>query len=123
MRSALVSQTTLATIENWVSDKKVSEVVDALVAVSVPVAPILQIDEAIEDPHVKARGVIVEVEHKTAGTVRMPGFPLKMSATPGTIRLAAPLLGEHTAEVLKEMLGYTDEQIQELRKAGAIVTP
>lgn len=100
-----------------------SEVVDALVAVSVPVAPILQIDEAIEDPHVKARGIIVEVEHKTAGKVRMPGFPLKMSATPGEIRLAAPLLGEHSAEVLKEMLGYTDEQIQELRKAGVVVTP
>ncbi|MCK4438463.1 hypothetical protein KAV47_05270 [Candidatus Bathyarchaeota archaeon] len=46
-----------------------------------------------------------------------------MSATPGTIRLAAPLLGEHSAEVLKEMLGYTDEQIQELRKAGVVVTP
>ncbi len=110
-------------LENWVQDKKVSEVVDALVAVSVPVAPILQIDEAIEDPHVKARGAIVEVEHKTAGKVRMPGFPLKMSATPGTIRLAAPLLGEHSAEVLKEMLGYTNEQIQELRKAGVVVTP
>jgi len=87
------------------------------------VAPILQIDEALEDTHVKARGTIVEVEHRTAGKVRMPGFPLKMSATPGTIRLAAPLLGEHTVEVLSEMLGYTDEQIQELRKAGAIVTP
>ncbi len=112
-----------AVLENWVREKKVDEVIDALVAASVPVAPILQIDEAIEDPHVKARGTIVEVEHKTAGKVRMPGFPLKMSATPGKIRMAAPLLGEHTAEVLKEMLGYTDEQIQELRKAGAIVTP
>jgi CoA:oxalate CoA-transferase len=75
----------------------------------------------LEDPHVKYRGTIVEVEHKTAGKVRMPGFPVKMEKTPGVIKMAAPLLGEHTAKVLKEMLGYTDEKIDELRKTGTII--
>jgi CoA:oxalate CoA-transferase len=51
----------------------------------------------------------------------MPGFPLKLEKTPGKIKMGAPLLGEHTAQVLKELLGYTDQQIEELAKAGSIV--
>ncbi|MCW4049276.1 MAG: CoA transferase [Candidatus Bathyarchaeota archaeon] len=107
-------------LDNWVKDRTVQECVDGIVPYSIPVAPILQIDQTLEDPHVKARGTIVEVEHKTAGKVTMPGFPLKMSATPGEIKYAAPLLGEHTAEVLKDLLGYSDEEIETLRKAAII---
>jgi crotonobetainyl-CoA:carnitine CoA-transferase CaiB-like acyl-CoA transferase len=87
----------------------------------VPVAPVLHIDEAIEDPHVKYRGIIIEVEHSRAGKIRMPGFPIKMEKTPGVINMAAPLLGEHTAQVLKEILGYSDEKIDRLRKTGTVI--
>jgi CoA:oxalate CoA-transferase len=107
-------------LENWVKDKTVQQVVDTIVSYSIPVAPILQIDQTIEDPHVRTRGTIIEMEHRTAGTVKTPGFPLKMSRTPGEIKYPSPLLGEHTAEVLKELLGYTDEEIQDLRKSGTI---
>ncbi len=108
-------------LRSWVAGKKVQEVIDALVHVSIPVASVLQIDEALEDPHVKARGIIQEIEHTTAGKVRVPGFPVKMSRTPGTIRLPAPSLGQHNDEVLKEILGYSEEYVQDLRKAGVIV--
>lgn len=108
-------------MDEWVKDKTVKEIVDALNAVSVPVAPVLHIDEAIEDPHVIYRGTIIEVEHARAGKVRMPGFPVKMEKTPGVIKRAAPMLGEHTAQVLKEMLGYSDEEIDRLRKTGIII--
>jgi CoA:oxalate CoA-transferase len=108
-------------LENWVNEKTVKEIIETLNGVSVPVAPVQHIDAALEDPHVKYRGTIIEVEHKTAGKVRMPGFPVKMEKTPGVIKMAAPMLGEHTAQVLKEMLGYTDEQIDELRKTGTII--
>jgi crotonobetainyl-CoA:carnitine CoA-transferase CaiB-like acyl-CoA transferase len=108
-------------MDEWVRDKTVKEIVDALNAVSVPVAPVLNIDEALEDPHVKYRGTIIEIEHTKAGKVRMPGFPVKMEKTPGVIKMAAPMLGEHTAQVLKEMLGYSDEEIDRLRKTGTII--
>ena len=107
-------------LENWVKDKTVQNIVETLKDY-VPVAPVQNIDKAIEDPQVKFRGTIVEVNHKTAGKVRMPGFPLKFEKTPGIIKMGAPLLGEHTAQVLKELLGYNDLQIEELAKAGTIV--
>ncbi|MBT6604528.1 CoA transferase [Candidatus Bathyarchaeota archaeon] len=110
-------------LENWLNDLTVQEVVDKVGSVGVPVAHVYNIAEAIEDPHVKARGSIIEYDHPTAGPVRMPGFPVKLSETPATYRLPAPQLGEHTKEVLSEMLGYSDEEIEELRKAGAITLP
>jgi CoA:oxalate CoA-transferase len=81
---------------------------------------VLHIDQTLEDPHVKARGIIQEMEHPTAGKVRSPGFPVKMSKTPGTDRLPAPQLGQHNEEVLTQLLGYTKEQVADLRKAGVI---
>ena len=106
-------------LEGWVKDRTMEEVVEALKD-ACPVAPVQNIDKAIEDPQVKHRGIMIEVEHSKAGKVRMPGFPLKMEKTPGVIKMPAPLLGEHTAQVLKELLGYSDEKIDELRKSGTI---
>ncbi|MCW4035959.1 MAG: CoA transferase, partial [Candidatus Bathyarchaeota archaeon] len=111
---------TIEQLRDWTSRMKVAEIVDALDREQVPVAPILQIDQAVEDPHVKARGIINITEHPAAGTVRSPGFPVKLSRTPGTIRLPAPTIGQHNEEVLTQLLGYTKEQVAELRKTGVI---
>ena len=107
-------------LREWVSSHNVNDILEALVAESIPVAPVLHIDQTLEDPHVKARGIIQEMEHPTAGKVRSPGFPVKMSKTPGTARLPAPQLGQHNEEVLTQLLGYTKEQVADLRKAGVI---
>jgi CoA:oxalate CoA-transferase len=107
-------------LREWVSSHYVNDILEALVAESIPVAPVLHIDQTLEDPHVKARGIIQEMEHPTAGKVRSPGFPVKMSKTPGTDRLPAPQLGQHNEEVLTQLLGYTKEQVADLRKAGVI---
>ena len=107
-------------LHEWIAEHTVQEVVDALGGAGVPCAHVYNILEAIEDPHIKAREAIIEYDHPTAGPVKMPGFPVKMSATPATYRMGAPQLGEHTVEVLKEMLGYSDEEIETLRKAGAV---
>ncbi len=104
----------------WTATKTVGEVIEAMNDASIPVAPILQIDQAIEDPQVKERGIIVELDHPTAGKVREPGFPVRLSRSPATIRRPAPLLGQHTEEVLTELLGYSREQVEELRKAGVV---
>ncbi|RJS86997.1 hypothetical protein CW701_01310 [Candidatus Bathyarchaeota archaeon] len=107
-------------LEKWVSERTVQEVVDALVEAEVPVAPILQIDETIENEQVKARGIIKTIRHPTAGEVKLPGFPVKMSGFRAEIRRPAPQLGEHTEEVLRSLLGYGDGEIEELRREGVI---
>ena len=107
-------------LERWVAERTVQEVVDALIEVDVPVAPILQIDETLKDPQVKARGIIKTVRHPMAGEVRLPGFPVKMSGFEAEIRRPAPQLGEHTEEVLRGLLGYGDWEIEELRREGVI---
>lgn len=107
-------------LKEWVASRNVRDIVERLTAVSVPVAPVYQVDKMLEDPHVKARGVIQSVEHPSAGTVKSPGFPVKLSKTPGTIRRAAPQLGQHNEEVLTQLLGYTREQVADLRKDGVI---
>jgi CoA:oxalate CoA-transferase len=107
-------------LKEWVSSRKVADIVEALSAESVPVAPVYQIDQMLEDPHVKARGVIQEMEHLTAGKVRTPGFPVKLSRSPASIRRPAPQLGEHNEEILTQLLGYTKEEVASLRKTGVI---
>jgi crotonobetainyl-CoA:carnitine CoA-transferase CaiB-like acyl-CoA transferase len=70
----------------------------------IPAGPINTVDRVFADPHTAARGMVVEMDHPTAGKVRLIGSPLKFSGTPVEYRLAPPLLGEHTAAVLRELL-------------------
>lgn len=86
----------------------------------IPMGAINTIDQVVEHPQVKARGMIVETEHPTAGTVKMVGVPVKLSETPGAVREPAPVLGQHTDEVLSTWLGLGKGEIADLRKAGAI---
>jgi len=107
-------------LEAWLKERTAEEVVETLAAAGVPVARVYNIAQAIEDPHVKARNTIVDLDHPTAGKVRVPWFPIKMEKTPATYRIPAPQLGEHTAQILEE-LGYSPEEIEELRKEGVVV--
>jgi len=107
-------------LEEWTAKRTVLEIVDALVEVGVPVAPINSIGEAVEDPQVRHRGMIVEIEHPKAGTVKTVDFPVKFSKTPARIKMPAPLLGQHNDEVLTELLGYREEEVESLRRDGVI---
>ncbi|MBA2679189.1 MAG: CoA transferase, partial [Ktedonobacteraceae bacterium] len=82
--------------------------------------PVYTYADLATDLHVIETGMIAEVVHPTIGTLRMPNIPLALSETPATIRLAPPLLGEHTDEVLRELLGYSDARLAELYAHGAI---
>ena len=88
-------------------------------AAGVPVGPVNTIGEMLADPQVKAREMVVEVRHARAGPVKALGLPIKFSATPGAVERAAPLLGEHTREVLAA-LGYSAAEIDALQQAGAV---
>ncbi len=91
-----------------------------LIDAGVPCAPVQTIDQVFLAPQVIAREMVVEVPHPTAGTIRMAGLPVKFSGTPASIRLAPPLLGQHTAEVLRSWLKLDDSAIADLKSKGVI---
>ena len=78
------------------------------------------IAQVVAHPQVQARGTLVEMEHPRAGKVRMVGVPVRLSETPGSVRTPAPMLGEHTDKVLRELLGLSAGEIAALRAAGAL---
>ncbi len=84
----------------------------------VPFGATNNLAEVVDHPQVKARGVLVEMEHPRAGSVKMVGVPMRLSKTPGSVRTASPGIGEHNDEVLKEVLGLTQARIDALRKDG-----
>jgi crotonobetainyl-CoA:carnitine CoA-transferase CaiB-like acyl-CoA transferase len=85
----------------------------------VPAGPVLNVNQMHADPQTLAREMIVETTHPTAGQVRAIGLPIKFSDTPGDTRRAAPLLGQHTREVLRDH-GFSDAQINQMAALGAI---
>ena len=99
--------------------KTTEEWIDILNDAGVPNGPINDIEGVVNDPQVKAREMIVEVDHPVAGKTKMPGVPVKMSETQGEVRTPAPTLGQHTDEILREF-GLSDEEIKELKESGSI---
>jgi crotonobetainyl-CoA:carnitine CoA-transferase CaiB-like acyl-CoA transferase len=91
-----------------------------LLPAGVPMGAVNTLDAVVTHPQVAARQAIVETTHPVAGAVRMTRPPVRMSDTPGSVRSAAPLLGQHTDQVLRERLGIEDEEIARLRRAGVI---
>jgi crotonobetainyl-CoA:carnitine CoA-transferase CaiB-like acyl-CoA transferase len=91
------------------------EWIAALEAVGVPCGPINDVGDVFDNPQVKARGVAIELPHPAAGKVKLVRSPMKMSDTPATSDKAPPTLGQHTDEVLRDVLGKTESQIAALR--------
>lgn len=102
------------------AEKSIDEWRSILDEAGVPNSPINTIDRVVEHPQVMARDMVQTVKHKVAGEVKMPGVAIKLSETPGMIESAAPLLGEHNEEILKEYLNMSNEDINSLKEKGVI---
>jgi crotonobetainyl-CoA:carnitine CoA-transferase CaiB-like acyl-CoA transferase len=102
------------------AQKTCDEWIESFVLAAIPCGPVNNMEHLFADPQVVHRKMIAEIPHPTIGTLRLAGVPLKYSETPGTIRRPPPLLGEHTDEVLTEVLGYSPERLEALRRHGTI---
>jgi crotonobetainyl-CoA:carnitine CoA-transferase CaiB-like acyl-CoA transferase len=105
-------------IEAALATRRADEWIAALLAVGVPAAPIHTYAEALASEQAVARQMVMQIEHPAEGTVNALGFPVKLSGTPQQVRYPAPLLGQHTDEVLREF-GFSAARIASLRTKGA----
>jgi formyl-CoA transferase len=101
-------------------NRRVREWVDLLEPLGVPIGPINNLAQVFADPQVKARGMQVEVNHPLRERLSLLASPMKLSTTPTTPPVAPPLLGQHTTQVLQQILGLEEPELHTLRSAGAI---
>lgn len=106
-------------INEYTQQYTAEETISKLKAAGVPCGPLNTIDKVLTDPQVLHREMVLETNHPTIGKLKMLGFPMNFSETPCSIRLAPPLLGQHTTEILNE-LGYTGEDIKVFKEKGII---
>ena len=107
------------TIEQWTMTKSKFEVMEICNAVDIPVGPILSMKEIAEEPSLRKTGTVVEVDHPTRGKYLTVGNPIKLSDSISEVT-RSPLLGEHTDEILKDVLGFDKSEIAEIKNSGAI---
>jgi crotonobetainyl-CoA:carnitine CoA-transferase CaiB-like acyl-CoA transferase len=108
-------------IAEWLAAMPSDEAsIEALRGNRVPVAPILSIREAMEHPHLIARGTVRTINDPILGEFKIPGFPLRFSGFPDEIEFDAPMLGQHNASVLERYLGFSPVRVAELEAAGVL---
>src|SRR5437588_8744271 len=110
------------TIEKWTETKNKFEAMEILNKYDIPCGPILSMKEIAEDGSLRATGTVVEVDHPTRGKYLTVGNPIKMSDSPADVR-RSPLLGEHTDEILRKVLGYSEKEVGDIKQSGAITAP
>jgi formyl-CoA transferase len=106
-------------IEQWTMKKTKHEVMRTLMEAEVPCGPVLSMKDLIEDESLAKRGMIVDVPHPERGVFKTVGCPIVLSDSPIEIK-TSPLLGQHSTEILREVMGYDDKQLEQLRAEGVI---
>jgi formyl-CoA transferase len=108
-----------ATVEEWTKTKTKFEVMEICNPLDIPCGPILSMKELLEEPSLRETGTVVEVDHPPRGSYLTVGMPVKLSGSPAEVK-RSPLLGEHNAEILKEVLGYSAEEVKAITASGAM---
>ena len=106
-------------IESWTMTKTKFEVMQICNPLDIPVGPILSMKEISDEESLRETGTIVEIDHPERGKYLSVGCPVKLSASPAEVK-RSPLLGEHTKEILRTELGYTDNELDEILESGAV---
>jgi CoA:oxalate CoA-transferase len=110
-------------IEDWMSSFSDDQaVLEELAAAGVPAGPVMSPADAVDDPHFRARGTVREIHDPKIGTFHAPGFPLRFDGQPVAPELVAPSLGEHNGQVLGELLGWTQTELEAAEASGLLVT-
>ncbi|MEQ8403189.1 MAG: CoA transferase [Roseitalea porphyridii] len=109
-----------AIVSAWTAERGADAVLEAMDAAGIPCARVDTIGEIFSNEQLRARDQIMQVSNPAYGTLSMAGIPLRLSETPGTVRHAPPVVGQHTDEVLADWLDYDDGTIADLRQKGAI---
>jgi crotonobetainyl-CoA:carnitine CoA-transferase CaiB-like acyl-CoA transferase len=107
-------------IKEWVAQRTVAEVISVLQAARVPCGVVNTIDKLENDPQVAARDMILNVEYPGLGNIPLPGIPVKLSLTPGSIRSRAPKIGEHNKEIYCGLLGYSQKELKGLKQEDIV---
>jgi crotonobetainyl-CoA:carnitine CoA-transferase CaiB-like acyl-CoA transferase len=107
-------------ITGWTSKQDRWDVTRKLQGVGVAAFPSMTAKDIAEDPHLAERGYIVQLEHPEIGKRKHAGVPWKMSGTPCAVSKPAPIRGADTEEVLKTLLGYSRDRVEQLQKAGVL---
>jgi len=110
------AQALKAIIERFLADYTVEEAMEMMLKLSLPCAPIQDVRQACEDPSILKREMLVEIDQPEAGKLVITGNPVKLSETPVDPKHPAPLLGQDTKDVLRDLFGYTEEQISQWEK-------
>jgi crotonobetainyl-CoA:carnitine CoA-transferase CaiB-like acyl-CoA transferase len=108
-------------LESYFRRRTSSDWLNRFAKVGLPAGPIYNIEEVLKDQQTAAREMLVEVPHQTLGTMKAIGAPIKFSNTPGAVLRGAPILGEHTREILAE-IGFSAEEIDQLKSEGVVKT-
>jgi formyl-CoA transferase len=108
-----------ATVEQWTMTRTKFEAMEILNGFDIPCGPILSMKEIAEDPSLRRTGTVVEVDHPTRGPYLTVGNPIKLSDSPTEV-VRSPLLGEHTHEILREVLSMDEGMVAELAGSGAL---
>ena len=111
-----------ARIEQWTMQRTKLEAMAELNKHDIPCGPILSMKEIAEEESLRATGTVVEVDHPTRGKYLTVGNPIKLSDSPADVR-RSPLLGEHTDEILTQVLGYSAKELSEIKVSGAVTAP
>jgi len=109
-----------AVIKEWVAQRTVAEVISVLQAARVPCGVVNTIDKLENDPQVAARDMILNVDYPGLGNLPLPGIPLKLSLTPGSISSRAPKIGEHNKEIYCGLLGFSQKELSKLKEKEII---
>jgi formyl-CoA transferase len=107
-------------LEDLFSHSDIVHWLSILETIGIPCGPINTVDQALQDPQAQAREMVISIPHPSAGTIRMVASPLKIPTAPIEVRFPPPMLGEHTDQILCDVLGYDQQTIQRLRDAQVI---